>query len=204
QYELEEMRALVEEAHKLNRKVAAHAHGADGIKTAILAGVDSIEHASLIDDEGIRLAKERGTFLVMDIYNDTFILEHGEKVGILPESLEKERQIGQAQRDNFRRAHAAGARIAFGTDGAVYPHGDNAKQFAYMVRYGMTPLEAIQAATLHAAELIGWADRVGALEPGKFADLIAVEGDPLTDVTILERVGFVMKGGQVIRNDLGQ
>ena len=201
QYTLEEMQAIVAEAHKLGRKVAAHAHGAEGIKTAILAGVDSIEHASLIDDEGIRLARERGTFLVMDIYNDTFILEHGAAVGILPESLEKERQIGQAQRDNFRRAHQAGARIAFGTDGAVYPHGDNAKQFAYMVEYGMTPLEAIQAATVHAAELLGWADRVGALEPGKFADLIAVEGDPLADVALLEKVGFVMKGGKVARDD---
>ena len=201
QYTLEEMQAIVAEAHKLGRKVAAHAHGAEGIKTAILAGVDSIEHASLIDDEGIRLARERGTFLVMDIYNDTFILEHGAAVGILPESLEKERQIGQAQRDNFRRAHQAGARIAFGTDGAVYPHGDNAKQFAYMVEYGMTPLEAIQAATIHAAELLGWADRVGALEPGKFADLIAVEGDPLADVTLLENVRLVMKGGKVARDD---
>jgi len=201
QYTLEEMQAIVAEAHKLGRKVAAHAHGAEGIKTAILAGVDSIEHASLIDDEGIRLARERGTFLVMDIYNDTFILEHGAAVGILPESLEKERQIGQAQRDNFRRAHQAGVRIAFGTDGAVYPHGDNAKQFAYMVEYGMTPLEAIQAATIHAAELLGWADRVGALEPGKFADLIAVEGDPLADVALLEKVGFVMKGGKVARDD---
>ncbi|MCH7986388.1 MAG: amidohydrolase family protein [Acidobacteria bacterium] len=201
QYTLEEMQAIVAEAHKLGRKVAAHAHGAEGIKTAILAGVDSIEHASLIDDEGIRLARERGTFLVMDIYNDTFILEHGAAVGILPESLEKERQIGQAQRDNFRRAHQAGVRIAFGTDGAVYPHGDNAKQFAYMVEYGMTPLEAIQAATIHAAELLGWADRVGALEPGKFADLIAVEGDPLADVALLEKVGFVLKGGQVIKSE---
>ena len=201
QYTLEEMQAIVAEAHKLGRKVAAHAHGAEGIKTAILAGVDSIEHASLIDDEGIRLARERGTFLVMDIYNDTFILEHGAAVGILPESLEKERQIGQAQRDNFRRAHQAGVRIAFGTDGAVYPHGDNAKQFAYMVEYGMTPLEAIQAATVHAAELLGWADRVGALEPGKFADLIAVEGNPLADVALLEKVGFVMKGGKVARDD---
>ena len=201
QYTLEEMQAIVAEAHKLGRKVAAHAHGAEGIKTAILAGVDSIEHASLIDDQGIRLARERGTFLVMDIYNDTFILEHGAAVGILPESLEKERQIGQAQRDNFRRAHQAGARIAFGTDGAVYPHGDNAKQFAYMVEYGMTPLEAIRAATIHAAELLGWADRVGALEPGKFADLIAVEGDPLADVALLEKVGFVMKVGKVARDD---
>jgi imidazolonepropionase-like amidohydrolase len=199
QYTLEEMEAIVAEAHQHGRKVAAHAHGADGIKAAIRAGVDSVEHASLIDDEGIRLAKEHGTFLVMDIYNDTFILSEGEKVGMLPESLDKERMIGQKQRDNFRRAHAAGVRMAFGTDGAVYPHGDNARQFAYMVEYGMTPLEAIRAATVDAAELMGWADRVGAVEPGKLADLIAVEGDPLRDVRVLEHVGWVIKGGRTVK-----
>ncbi|MEE8200080.1 MAG: amidohydrolase family protein [Candidatus Acidoferrales bacterium] len=202
QYTLEEMQAIVAEAHKLGRRVAAHAHGTEGIRVAILAGVDSIEHASLIDAEGIRLARRHATFLVMDIYNDTFILEQGEEMGILPESLEKERQIGQLQRDNFRRAHQGGARMAFGSDAGVYPHGDNARQFAYMVEYGMSPLEAIQAATINAAELLGWADRVGALEPGLFADLIAVEGNPLEDVTLLGRVGFVMKGGQLVRNDL--
>jgi imidazolonepropionase-like amidohydrolase len=201
QYTLEEMLALVEEAHQHGRKVAAHAHGAEGIKAAIMAGVDSIEHASLIDDEGIRLAREHGTFLVMDIYNDTFILEHGASVGMLPESLEKERQIGQLQRDNFRKAFKAGARMAFGSDGAVYPHGDNGKQFAYMVEYGMTPMQAIQAATIEAAELIGWPDAVGAIEPGKFADIIAVDGNPLTDITTLENVRFVMKGGQVFKNE---
>ncbi len=202
QYTLEEMRAIVEEAHKLERKVAAHAHGASGIKTAIRAGVDSIEHASLIDDEGIRLAKEHGTFLVMDIYNDDYILQHGAEVSMLPESIEKERKLGQLQRDNFARAVAAGVKIAFGTDGGVYPHGDNAKQFAYMVKYGMTPLAALQSATLQAAELLGWSDRVGSLEPGKFADLIAVEGNPLQDITVLERAKFVMKGGQVVRNEI--
>jgi imidazolonepropionase-like amidohydrolase len=200
QYTFEEMQALVEEAHQHGRKVAAHAHGAEGIKTAIRAGVDSIEHASLIDDEGIALAKEHGTFLVMDVYNDTFILSEGARMGMLPESLEKERQIGQAQRDNFKKAHAAGVRIAFGTDGAVYPHGDNAKQFAYMVEYGMTPMEALRAATVHAAELLGWEADVGALAPGFFADLIAVAGDPLADVTALEDVVFVMKGGAVVKD----
>jgi imidazolonepropionase-like amidohydrolase len=202
QYTFEEMQAIVEEARVLGRRVAAHAHGAEGMKIAIRAGVDSIEHASLIDEEGIELARERGTFLVMDIYNDDFILQQGEKVGMLPESLEKERALGQLQRDNFRRAHQARARMAFGSDGGVYPHGGNAKQFAYMVKYGMTPLEAIQAATLHAAELLGWADRVGSIEAGKFADLIAVEGNPLEDVTVLEDVRFVMKGGQVVRSEL--
>lgn len=200
QYTFEEIHAIVEEAHKLGRKVAAHAHGAEGIKAAIRAGADSIEHASLIDDEGLRLAKERGTFLVMDIYNDDFILQHGERVGMLPEALEKERQIGQIQRENFARAVRAGVRIAFGTDAGVYPHGENAKQFAYMVKYGMTPLDAIRAATIWAAELLGWSDRVGALEPGMFADLIAVEGNPLEDITRLERVAFVMKGGVVVKH----
>ena len=182
--------------------MAAHAHGTQSIKDAILAGVDSIEHASLIDDEGIRLAKEHGTFLVMDIYNDDFILQEGARVGMLPESLEKERKLGQLQRDNFARAVRAGARMAFGTDGGVYPHGDNARQFAYMVKYGMTPIEAIQAATTQAAELLGLADRVGSVEPGKLADLIATRDDPLSDVRALERVGFVMKGGRVVKNDL--
>lgn len=199
EYTLEELEAIVDEAHKLGRKVAAHAHGAEGIKAAIRAGVDSIEHASLIDDEGIRLAVERGTYLVMDIYNDDFILQHGEKVGMLKESLEKERKIGQLQRDNFARAVKAGAKIAFGTDGGVYPHGDNAKQFAYMVKYGMTPLQAIRAATANAADLLGWSDRIGSIEPGKFADIIAVAGDPLKDITELERVIFVMKGGKIIK-----
>lgn len=199
QYTPEEMQALVEEAHQHGRKVAAHAHGTEGIKAAIVAGVDSIEHSSLIDDEGVRLAKEHGTFLVMDIYNDTYILQHGAEVGMLPESLEKERQIGQRQRDNFRRAFEGGARMAFGTDGGVYPHGDNGKQFAYMVEYGMTPIEAIQAATVHAAELMGWQDQVGAIEAGRYADMIAVDGNPLENVRLLESVSFVMKGGRIYK-----
>ncbi len=199
QYTLEEMQALVDEAHMHGRKVAAHAHGPDGIRAAIIAGVDSIEHGSLIDDEGIRLAKANGTFLVMDVYNDTFILEHGASVGMLPESLEKERMIGQLQRDNFRKAFKAGVRMAFGSDGGVYPHGDNGKQFHYMVEYGMTPMQAIQAATIHAAELIGWPDTVGAVAPGRYADIIAIDGNPLDKVELLEDVGFVMKGGTVFK-----
>ena len=145
---------------------------------------------------------ENGTVMVMDIYVDTFILERGAETGMLPESLRKEKEVGQAQRENFRRLHQAGVRIGFGTDAAVYPHGDNAKQFAYMVEYGMTPLEAIRAATIHAAELLGWADDVGVIEPGRFADFIAVEGDPLSDITHLEDVGFVAKGGEVITDRL--
>jgi imidazolonepropionase-like amidohydrolase len=202
QYTPEEMKAIAEEAHRLGRKVAAHAHGAQSIKEAIQAGIDSIEHASLIDEEGIRLAKEHGIYLVMDIYNDDYILKEGLKVGMLPESIEKEKQLGQLQRDNFRKAFQAGAKMAFGTDGGVYPHGNNAKQFAYMVQYGMTPMQAIQAATVNAADLLGWKDRVGTIEPGKYADLIAVAGDPLSDVHALENVGFVMKGGEVVKNEL--
>jgi imidazolonepropionase-like amidohydrolase len=204
QYSPEEMKAAVEEAHRLGRKVAAHAHGTQSIKEAILAGVDSVEHASLIDDEGVRLARERGTFLVMDIYNDDYILSEGEKAGMLPESIEKEKLIGRLQRENFQRAVRGGARMAFGTDGGVYPHGDNARQFAYMVKYGMTPMQAIRAATSDAAELLGWKDRVGSIEPGKYADLIAVGGDPLADVRALESVGFVMKGGEVVKNELAR
>jgi imidazolonepropionase-like amidohydrolase len=202
QYTLEEMQAIVEEAHKLGRKVAAHAHGAQSIKDAVRAGVDSVEHASLVDDEGIALAKQHATVLVFDIYNDDYILQEGQKAGMLPEAIEKEKQIGRLQRENFRRAYRAGARIAFGTDSGVYPHGDNAKQFGKMTEWGMQPMEAIQAATITAAELMGWSDRVGALEPGRFADLIAVVGDPLSDIRALESIKFVMKGGLVVRSDL--
>lgn len=203
QYSPEELVAIAEEAHRLGRKVAAHAHGTESIKEAIRAGIDSIEHASLIDDEGIALAKQHGTFLVMDIYNDDFILQEGARVGMLPESLEKERKLGRLQRENFAKAVKAGARMAFGTDAGVYPHGDNARQFAYMVKYGMTPMQAIEAATRDAAELIGWPDRVGTVAPGRFADLVAVAGDPLEDVRVLEHVGFVMKGGEVVKDELG-
>ena len=197
QYTLDEMRALVNEAHTLGVKVAAHAHGTAGIKAAIRAGVDSIEHASLLDDEAITLALAGGTMFVMDVYVSDFILESGEALGILPESLDKERQVGHVQRESFRRAHAAGVPMVFGSDAGVYPHGDNAKQFAYMVEHGMTPTEAIQAATVTAAELLGWSDDVGVVAPGRYADLIAVEGDPLSDIRLLEDVVFVMKGGAV-------
>ncbi|HLX42668.1 MAG TPA: amidohydrolase family protein [Bryobacteraceae bacterium] len=201
QYTLEEMQAIADEAHKLGRKVAAHAHGTQSIKDAIRAGIDSIEHSSLIDDEGIALAKQHGTFLVFDIYIDDYILTEGAKVGMLAESLEKEVQIGKLQRQNFRKAYLAGARIAFGTDAGGYPHGDNAKQFAVMVEWGMKPIEAIRAATTEAAALLGIEARAGTLEPHHSADVIAVEGDPLEDVRALTRVKFVMKEGKVYRND---
>jgi imidazolonepropionase-like amidohydrolase len=202
QYTFEEMEALTEEAHKLGRRVAAHAHGTQSIKDAIQAGIDSIEHSSLIDDDGIAAAKKRGTYLVFDIYNDDFILQEGAKAGMLPESIEKEKKIGRLQRENFRKAWQAGAKMAFGTDAGVYPHGDNAKQFAKMVEWGMKPIDAIQAATIKAADLLGWADKVGALETGHYADIIAVTGDPTSDVKVLESVKFVMKGGAIVRNEV--
>ena len=198
QYTPEEMTALVDEAHTLGLRVVAHAHGTEGIKAAIRAGTNTIDHASLLDDEAIRLALEHDTTLVMDIYVTEYILGQGEEIGILPESLEKEREVGSAQRESFRRAHKAGVRLAFGTDAGVFPHGDNARQFYYMVEYGMTPMEAIQAATVHAAHALGWSDQVGGIESGHYADLIAVRGNPLEDIRLLESMGFVMKGGQVV------
>ncbi|GIW88155.1 MAG: Xaa-Pro dipeptidase [Isosphaeraceae bacterium] len=203
QYTVEELRACVEEAHAAGRKVAAHAHGAEGIKNAVRAGVDSIEHGSLIDEEGIRMMKERGTWLVADIYNDDYLLGKAIELKLPQESIDKERALGQLQRENFRRAVEAGVRVAFGTDAGVYPHGDNAKQFAYMVQYGMTPAGAIRAATSDAAELLGWSDRVGRVAVGLYADLIAVDGDPLEDVRVLESVDFVMKGGVVVKRPEG-
>lgn len=202
QFTFEELKAAAEEAHMAGRKIAAHAHGTQGIKNAILAGIDSIEHASLIDDEGIRLAKEHGTYLVMDIYNDDYILGKAIEFGLPQENVDKEKMVGRMQRENFERAVKAGAKMAFGTDAGVYPHGDNAKQFFYMVKFGMTPAQAIRAATSSAADLIGRAKDVGTLEPGKFADVIAVTSDPLQNVRALENVGFVMKGGVVVKDTI--
>jgi len=202
QYTQEELNAVVQEAAMWGKKVAAHAHGAEAIKRAVRAGVASVEHGSLIDDEGIRLMKERGTYLVADIYNDDYILAEYTRLGFPRKIIDKERLVGRTQREGFQRAVRAGVKIAYGTDAGVYPHGWNAKQFAHMVRWGMTPIQTIQAATVNAADLLGWADRVGAIEPGKYADIIAVAGDPLQDVTVLERVGFVMKGGHVAKNSL--
>jgi imidazolonepropionase-like amidohydrolase len=202
QFSQEEMNAVVEEAAMWGKKVAAHAHGTEGIKRAVRAGVASIEHGSLLDDEAIKMMKERGTYLVADIYNDDYIIAEYTRLGYPGKIIEKERLVGRAQRESFQRAVKAGVKIAFGTDAGVYPHGWNAKQFAHMIRYGMTPMQAIQAATVSAADLLGWSDRVGAIEAGHFADIIAVSGDPLADVTVLERVAFVMKGGQIIKDTL--
>jgi imidazolonepropionase-like amidohydrolase len=199
QYTLEEMQALVDEAHAHGRKVAAHAHGTEGIKRAIRAGVDSVEHVSLLDDEGLRLAIKAGTALVMDIYVDDYIIAQGESAGILPESLDKSRQVASNMRENMRRAHLAGANVVFGTDSGVYPHGNNAIQFGYMVRYGMSPLDAIRSATVKAASLLDMDGDVGLIAPGYFADLIAVAGNPLDDVTLLQDVRVVIKGGTVIK-----
>jgi imidazolonepropionase-like amidohydrolase len=200
QYTQEEMNAAVQEAAQWGRKVAAHAHGAEAIKRAARAGVASIEHGSLLDDEGIRLMKERGTYLVADIYNDDYILSEYKRLNFPQKILDKEALVGKQQRENFRRAARAGVKIAYGTDAGVYPHGWNGKQFAFMVRYGLTPMQAIQSATTSAADLLGWTDKVGAVAPGLYADLIAVDGDPLSDITELERVKFVMKGGIIYKD----
>jgi imidazolonepropionase-like amidohydrolase len=201
QFTVEELRAAVEEAHAAGRKVAAHAHGAQGIKNALVAGVDSIEHGSLIDDEGIQMMLKQGTWLVADIYNDDYLLGKAIEFKLPQESIDKERAIGQLQRDNFERAARAGVKVAFGTDAGVYPHGDNAKQFHYMVKYGLTPARAIRSATSDAAQLIG-SKEAGRAVPGFLADLIAVAGDPLEDVRALETVGFVMKGGALVKDAL--
>jgi len=199
QYTLEELKAAADEAHRAGRKIAAHAHGAEGIRFSAIAGIDSVEHGSLLDEEGIREMKAHGTYLVADIYNDDYILGKARDHKIPEEFIEKERKIGRLQRENFRKAVDAGVKIAFGTDAGVYPHGDNAKQFAYMVQYGQTPVQAIQSATSAAADLLGRSESVGSIAPGKFADLIAVDADPLVDIRVLERVSFVMKDGVVYK-----
>jgi len=200
QIELSEgqIRAAVETAAEFKTFVAAHAHGAEGIKSAIRAGVRTVEHASLIDDEGIKMAKGKPVWLVMDIYNGDFIDEVGKRDGWPAETLRKNFETTEAQRVGFRKAVAAGVKVAFGTDAGVYPHGTNARQFAYMVRWGMTPMQAIQAATNVAAEAMMWPGEVGAIAPGHWADMVAVEGDPLADIRLLERVLAVMKGGELV------
>jgi len=199
QFSDEEIRAVVTEAHRLGRKVAAHAHGAAGIKQAVMAGVDSIEHASFIDDEAIRLMKEKGTYLVPTIYLGDWFMENYQRIGVPEFMVDKAKIVMPAARQNIGRAFKAGVKVAFGTDAAVYPHGLNAHEFAVMVRLGLTPMQSIQAATVNAADLLGWSDRVGSIEAGRFADIIAVSGDPTSNVTTLEHVSFVMKGGRVVK-----
>jgi imidazolonepropionase-like amidohydrolase len=202
QFSQEEMNAIVAEGHRHGKKVAAHAHGTQAIKDAVKSGVDTIEHGSILDDEAIQLMKEHGTVLVADIYDDDFILQHGKEYGYTEDNLAKERMLGQKQRDSFRRAVQAGVKVAYGTDTGSIPFGLNGKQFFYMVKYGLTPMQAIQSATTWAADVMNWTDRIGSLDAGKYADLIAVTGNPLDDVTILEHVPFVMKGGQVVKDEL--
>lgn len=199
EYSEAEIRAAVDEAAQYGIFVTAHAHGAEGIKRAVRAGVRSIEHASYLDDEGIALMKKHGTWLVADIYNGDYIAEVGRRDHWSEEILRKNDETTQTQRDGFAKAAKAGVRIAFGTDAGVYPHGDNARQFAYMVRYGLTPMDAIRAATINAAQLLGKERDLGSLANGKFADLIAVEGDPLLDVDKLRQVRGVIKAGRQVR-----
>jgi imidazolonepropionase-like amidohydrolase len=201
QYTLEEMKAIVADAHRLGRKVAAHAHGAEGIRWAAEAGVDSVEHGSYIDDAGIAAMKEHGTYLVPTLYLGDWMIDNAGLTHLPPPLLAKAKEVIPAARKNIARALVAGVKVALGTDAAVYPHGLNAHEFEVMVRLGLTPLQSIQAGTLNAADLLGWSGKVGTLEPGAWADIVAVDGDPLKDITTLARVKFVMKGGEVVKNE---
>ena len=195
----EELQAAVDEAGHFGLRVEAHAHSPEGIKNAIRAGVASVEHASMIDDEGIALAKQYGTYLDMDIYDEECIQEDGRNGKMPKDFLEHDAQLGQIQRDNFRKALAAGVKMSFGTDAGVCAYGTSGKQFAFMVKYGMTPMQAIEAATSNAADLLGHSSEIGSLKPGKYADIIAVAGDPLADIRLLENVKFVMKDGKIYK-----
>jgi imidazolonepropionase-like amidohydrolase len=201
QYTQAELNAIVADAHRLGRKVAAHAHGAEGIRWAAEAGVDSIEHGSYIDDAAIAAMKQHGTYLVPTLYLGDWFLENAPKMNVPAPMLKKGQEVMPVARKNVAHAFASGVKVGFGTDAAVYPHGLNAREFAVMVKLGLTPLQAIQSATVNDADLLGWSDRVGVVEPGHFADIIAVDGDPLQDVTVLEHVKFVMKGGEVYKNE---
>ena len=200
QYTREEMKAIVEEAHRLGRKVAAHAHGAEGVRWASDAGVDSIEHGHLMDDDSIATLKKNGTYIVPTLYLMDWNRENLSKRNAPDFVVRKMQSVSAVGQNNLKKAFAAGVKVAFGTDAAVYPHGLNAHELAVYVRLGMTPLQAIQTATINGADLLGWSSKIGTLEPGKWADLIAVDGDPLKDVTTLEQVKFVMKGGEVVKN----
>jgi imidazolonepropionase-like amidohydrolase len=196
-----ELRAIADEAHQWGLRVAAHAHGADGIKAAIRGGIDTIEHASLVDDEGIKLAvaRKQPVWFSMDIFNTDYTQAEGKKNGVLEDNLRKDREIAQIQRDNFRKAHAAGVKMVFGSDAGVMPHGTVGGQFKYMVQYGMTPMQAIQAATRNGAQALGREADVGAIAVGRYGDIIAVSGDPTSDVRLLEKVDTVIKGGVTVK-----
>lgn len=196
-----ELRAIADEAHQWGLRVASHAHGASGIKAAIRAGIDTIEHASLVDDEGIKLAvaRKQPVWFSMDIFNTDYTQAEGKKNGVLEDNLRKDREVAQIQRDNFRKAHDAGVRLVFGSDAGVMPHGKVGGQFKVMVQYGMTPMEAIQAATRNAAQALGREKDVGAISVGRYADMIAVDGDPIANIRELEDVDVVIKGGDVVK-----
>jgi len=204
QYTLEEMKAIVADAHRLGRKVAAHAHGAQGVQWASEAGVDSIEHGHLMNDAAIATLKKNGTYLVPTLYLVDWHKEHAASAHLPEYTIRKMQMVSEVGQNNVKKAIAAGVKIGMGTDAAVYPHGLNAHELGVYVRLGMTPLQAIQSATVNDADLLGWSDRIGTLEPGKYADLIAVDGDPLKDVTTLETVKFVMKGGEIVKNQYGR
>jgi imidazolonepropionase-like amidohydrolase len=201
QYTLEEMKALVVDAHRLGRKVAAHAHGAQGVTWASEAGVDSIEHGHLMNEESIATLKKNGTYLVPTLYLTEWWAENGSKMHMPDFIVTKMKSVSAQSEKNLQKAFQAGVKIALGTDAAVYPHGLNAHELAVYVKLGLTPLQAIQAATINDADLLGWTDKIGTIESGKLADIIAVDGDPLKDVTTLQNVRFVMKGGQVFKNE---
>jgi imidazolonepropionase-like amidohydrolase len=198
----EEMNAIVDEAKLWGKKACAHAHGTIAIKMAVKAGVASIEHGSMLDDEAIALMKQNGTYLVADVYNDDYILAEYKRLGYPDKIIDKEKSVGQIQRESFKKAVSAGVKIAFGTDAGIYPHGWNAKQFNWMVKLGMTPMQAIQAATISAADLVGWKNKIGSVAAGKYADIVAVEANPLDNIQSLEKISFVMKGGQVVKNEI--
>ena len=201
QFTLEEMKAIVADAHRLGRKVAAHAHGAEGIRWAAEAGVDSVEHGSYLDAAGIAAMKEHGTYLVPTLYLGDWMIDNAGLTRLPAPLLAKAKEVIPAARKNIAHAFAAGVKVALGTDAAVYPHGLNAHEFETMVKLGLTPLQSIQAGTVNAADLLGWSGKVGTLEPGAWADIVAVDGDPLKDITTLQRMKFVMKGGEVVKND---
>lgn len=204
EYSQEEMNAIVDEAKMWGKKACAHAHGTEAIKMAVKAGVASVEHGSLLDDEGIQMMKDRGTYLVADIYCDDFFVSEYIRMGYPEKILDKGKLVGKAQRENFRIALQAGVKMAYGTDAGVYPHGGNGKQFAYMVKWGMTPMQAIQSATIDAADLLGWKGKIGSVKAGQLADLIATAENPIDDIASLENVKFVMKGGNIYKNQIGK